>query len=120
MGYSFLSPKILKAASQPVWCTKHFHRISWSSGHEKHIELEKILKKLRAPETEFFAKAYEKCKILSEIWKQRLQTWMTTHAQKFRISYSKTKNLIGGVATTHFVMQKLLTVQKEKQLHTEN
>ena len=29
------------------------------------------------------------------------------------------KNMIGGVATTHFVMQKLFTVQKEKHLHTE-
>ena len=26
------------------------------------------------------------------------------------------KNMIGGVATTHFVMQKLFTVQKEKHL----
>ena len=49
------------------------------SGHEK------ILKKLGAQETEFFAKGYEKCKILSEIWEQRLQTWIKTHAQKFRI-----------------------------------
>ena len=29
------------------------------------------------------------------------------------------KNTIGDVATTHFVMQKLFTVQKEKHLHTE-
>ena len=28
--------------------------------------------------------------------------------------------MIGGVATTHFVMQILFTVQKEKQLHTEH
>ena len=27
--------------------------------------------------------------------------------------------MIGGVATTHFVMQKLFTVQKEKHLHTK-
>ena len=38
-----------------------------NSGHGKYTELEKILKKLKAPETEFFAKGYEKCKILSEI-----------------------------------------------------
>ena len=30
------------------------------------------------------------------------------------------KNLIGGVATTHFVMQIVFNVQKEKLLHTEN
>ena len=56
-----------KASSQSAWCTKHLHRINWNSGHEKYTELQKILKKLKAPETEFFAKGYEKCKILSEI-----------------------------------------------------
>ena len=30
------------------------------------------------------------------------------------------KNMIGGVATTYSVMQKLFTVQKEKHLHTEH
>ena len=30
------------------------------------------------------------------------------------------KNVIGGVATTHFVMQKLFTVLKEKHLPTEH
>ena len=30
------------------------------------------------------------------------------------------KNMIGGVATTHFIMQILFTVQKEKLLHTEH
>ena len=42
---------------------------------------------------------------------------MTTHAQK--LQFQKTKNMIGGVATTFFVMQKLFTVQKEKHLHKE-
>ena len=67
VGYSFLPPKNFKATSQSAWCTKHLHRTNWNSGHEKYTELEKILKKLKAPETEFFAKGYEKCKILSEI-----------------------------------------------------
>ena len=35
--------------------------------YEKYTEHEKILKKLKAPETEFFAKGYDKCKTLSEI-----------------------------------------------------
>ena len=67
-----------------------------------------------------FAKVYEKKKFCQKFWKQRVQTWMTTHAQKFRIQFSKMKSMIGGVATTHFVMQILLTVQKEKHLHTEH
>ena len=86
VGYSFLPPKKFKATSQSAWCTKHLHGISWNSGHEKYTELENILKKLKAPETEFFAKGYEKCKkFCQKFWKQRLQTWMTTHVQKFRI-----------------------------------
>ena len=63
----FFLSKIFKATSQSAWCTKHLHGINWNSGHGKYTELEKILKKLKAPETEFFAKGYEKCKILSEI-----------------------------------------------------
>ena len=86
VGYSFLPPKKFKALSQSAWCTKHLHRIKWNSGHEKCTELEKILKKLKAPETEFFAKGLEKnVKFSQKFWKQRLQTWMTTHVQKFRI-----------------------------------
>ena len=57
----------------------------WNSGHENYNELEKKLKKLRAPETEFFAKGYEKCKSLSDYMETSLQTWMTTHVQTFRI-----------------------------------
>ena len=67
VGYSFLPPKKFKTTSQSTWCTKPLHVINWNSGHENHTELGKILKNLQAPETEFFAKGYEKCKILSEI-----------------------------------------------------
>ena len=28
--------------------------------------------------------------------------------------------MVGGVTATHFVMQKIFTVQKEKHLHTEH
>ena len=36
------------------------------------LSLKKILKKLKASETEFFAKGYEKCKILSEIMETKV------------------------------------------------
>ena len=45
---------------------------------------------------------------------------MTTLAQKFKLWFSNMKNMIGGVAAAHFVMQKFFTVQKEKHLHTEH
>ena len=75
---------------------------------------------MKAPETEFLQKVLKNVKFCQKFWKQRLQTWATTHVQKFRILFSKMKNLIGGVATTRFVMQILFTVQKEKHLHTEH
>ena len=66
MGYSFFPPKKSKATSQSAWCTRHLHGITRILGHENYTELKKILKKLKAPEAEFFAKGYEKFKILSE------------------------------------------------------
>ena len=72
VGSSFLPPKKIKATSQSAWCTTHFHGINWNSGHEKNTKLEKILKKLKAPETEFFAKSYKKCKNLSEILEKKV------------------------------------------------
>ena len=67
VGYFFLPSEKFKATSQSAWCRKHLHGFNLKSGHEKYTELEKIWKQLKAPETEFFAKGYEKCKILSEI-----------------------------------------------------
>ena len=64
--HSFLPPKKIKPTSQSSWCTKHLHGIDWSSDYETYTELGKILKKLEATEMEFFAKDYEKCKILSD------------------------------------------------------
>ena len=72
VGYSFLPPKKFEATSQSAWCTKHLHGINWNIGREKYSELEKILKKLKAPETEFFAKGFEKCKLLSEILEKKV------------------------------------------------
>ena len=41
-------------------------------GYEKYTELEKILKNLEATDTKFFAKGYEKCKILSEFLETKI------------------------------------------------
>ena len=84
VGYSFLPHEKFKATSQSAWCTKHLHGIHWNSGHEKYTDLEKIMKKLKARETEFLQKVMKNVKICQKFWQQRLQTWMTTHAQKFR------------------------------------
>ena len=78
------------------------------------------MKKLKAPETEFFAKGYEKCKILSEIGETVVTNLDDYACPKDQNLILTIENMIGGVATTHFVMQMLFTVQKEKHLHTEH
>ena len=60
MGYSSLS----SSQKVPSYISV---RLDWISGHEKYTELQKILEKVKAPETEFFATGYEKCNFLSEI-----------------------------------------------------
>ena len=52
---------------------------------QKYIEIEKILKDLKATEKEFFCKRLSKnIRFCQNFWKQRLLIWMTTLAQKFR------------------------------------
>ena len=84
MEFSFLLPKKIKALSQSACCTKHLLGINWNSGNEKCTELEKILKKLKAPETEFLQKIMKSVTFCQLFLKQKLQTWITTHVQKFR------------------------------------
>ena len=62
----------MKEIDPKISCKKHLHGINWSSGYQKYTELEKILRKIKAPETEFFAKVYEQSKILSEILKTKV------------------------------------------------
>ena len=57
--------------------------------NEKYTELEKILKKLKAPETEFFAKVYDKCKICQKFWKQRLQTWILRMSKSSEFDFQR-------------------------------
>ena len=77
------------------------------------------MKKLKAPETEFFAKGYEKCKILSEILEIKVTNLDDYACPKVQNLIFKDEEYDLGVATTHFVMQILFTVQKEKHLHTK-
>ena len=75
---------------------------------------------MKAPEIDFFAKGYKKCKILSEILKTKVTNLDDYACPKNQNMIFKVEEMIGGVATTHFVMQILFTVQKKKHLHTEH
>lgn len=69
-GYSFLCPKKFKATKQSLWLSRNLHGINWKSGNLPYTELKSILNQLKTPETEFFAKGLEKCKILSNLLQQ--------------------------------------------------
>ena len=73
---------------------------------------------LRKKDLIFFLQKVMK-KFCPKFWRQSLQVWMTTRAQKIRICFSKMKIMIGGVANTYFDVQKLITVQKEKHLRVD-
>ena len=68
----FLCNISLKEMDPKISCKKHLHGINWSSGYQNYTELEKILRKIKAPETEFFAKVYEQSEILSGILKTKV------------------------------------------------
>ena len=84
--WNILLPKKLKATSQSSWCTKNPHGKNWSSDYEKYTELEKIFKKTQNTRNIiFFQKVMKNVIFCQKFWKQSLQSWMTNHAQKFRI-----------------------------------
>ena len=59
--------------------TKHLHDISWSSGYEKHTEVEKKLKDIG---NGVFCKKIIKSKVLSKTLESGVTKLMTTHTQK--------------------------------------
>ena len=69
--YPFRSPKKYKATKQAFWCTKNLHGIVRNSGSLDYNELQNVLpKSLRA---EYFAKAKEKCKRLSNLMDKEVE-----------------------------------------------
>ena len=94
VGYSFLPPKKLKPTSQSSWLTKNLHGISWSSGYKKYTEFEKTLKNLEATETEFFAKGYEKCKILSKFLETKIINLDDYSCPKFQFLILKVEEYV--------------------------
>ena len=88
VGYFYFPPKKFKTTSHSAYwaCAKRLYGINWSRDFENYTELEKILEKLKGSRTEFFAKDYEKSKILSEILETKctnLDDYACTKNSKF-------------------------------------
>ena len=119
-GYSFLPPKKFKPTSQLFWCTRHLHGINWSSGYEKYTELEKILKNLEATDTEFFAKGYEKCKILSEFLETKIINLDDYACPKVQFLIFKDEEYDWRCSNYPFRHAKTLHCAERKAFHTEH
>ena len=67
LGYEILSAKEEKAFS---WITNNLNGLDWKSGNFKFEFLQNFVEsiKLRNPDSKFYAKGIEKCKILEEIF----------------------------------------------------
>ena len=67
-GFSFCPPKTFKPNKQTTWTTSHLHWIAWSSGK---LEYEKLFAVFYE---EVFAKRFEKCRLLTRILRQNVES----------------------------------------------
>ena len=74
LSFSFLPPKNFKPTQQSHWCTQKLHGINWNAGLYSYEELESLIQSVMFPNTEYFAKGREKCKIISDL----LGDWETS------------------------------------------
>ena len=75
---------------------------------------------MKAPETDFFANSYEKCKILSEVLVTKVTNLVDYACPKVQNLIFKDEEYDWSCSNYPFRHSKILyTVQKEKHLHTE-
>ena len=72
-GFLFCSPKIFKRSKQTTWNTRHLHGIAWSSGKQDYEKLFAVFYDMKVMKTEVFAKALEKCRLLTRILGQNVE-----------------------------------------------
>lgn len=71
-GYSFLPPEECpksRNVCQDAWLTKNLHLMDWDSGTFPYDVLKEVVQSVTKDQNcEFFAKGFEKCKVLSSIF----------------------------------------------------
>ena len=72
-GFSFCQPKNFKSNKQTTWNTNHLHGIAWSSGKLEYEKLFAVLYDIIKMNAEFFAKGFEKCRLLTRLLGQKVQ-----------------------------------------------
>ena len=73
-GFSFCRPKPFKLNKQTSWNTKHLHGIAWSSGKLDFEKLFAVFYDINVINAEVFAKGLEKCRLLTNLIRQNVET----------------------------------------------
>ena len=66
-GFSFCQPKAFNPNKQTSWNTKHLHEIAWSRGKLDYDKLFAVFYDIKVVNAEVFAKALEKCRLLTNL-----------------------------------------------------
>ena len=73
-GFSFCPPKTFKTNKQTSWNTSHLHGIAWSSGKLDYEKLFPVFYDIKVMNAEVFAKGLEKCRLLSSLLGQNVES----------------------------------------------
>ena len=73
-GFSFCPPKTFKPNKQTTWNTRHLHGIAWSSGKLDYEKLFAVFYDIKVMNAEVFAKGLEKCRLLTTLLGQNVET----------------------------------------------
>ena len=73
-GFSFCPPKTFKPKKQTSWNTKHLNGIAWSSGKLDYEKLFAVFHDIKFINAEVFAKGLEKCRLLTNLLGQNVET----------------------------------------------
>ena len=84
-GFSFCPPKTFKPNKQTTRNTNHLHGIAWSSGKLEYEKLFAVFYDIKVMNSEVFAKGFEKCRLLTRLFRQNVGNLDDYGCQKFKI-----------------------------------
>ena len=72
-GFSFYAPKTFKPNKQTTLNTSHLHGVAWRSGKLDFDKLLAVFHHIKIMKSEVFAKAIEKCRLLTRLLGQNVE-----------------------------------------------
>ena len=83
-GFSFCPPKSFKRNKQTTWNTSLLHEIAWSSGRLDYEKLFAVFYDIKVMNAEVFAKELEKCRLLTRLIGQNVESLDDYRCPKFQ------------------------------------